>query len=186
VIEVEDILRVIPVLQRRQPGKFVGPIGPSHPVLSLVGQDVHVDAVGERLEGGAVTTGCRDPLFILCRIGPAGGRDEFDQHVAMGEGGLVVGERGDGSAVGLEGGRREKGSVGGRIRVRCALGQERIDGGIGKLRQVVPLPVPPLQSVAMRVIVDARTCGLRAPLGLPPAGPGPPPLLRRWPRGRSW
>src|SRR6266487_3740799 len=102
VIEVEDVARVVAVLQRGQPRQRVRAVGAPDARLPLVGEVVDVDAAGERLDRGAVTPRRRHPRLVLRRVGPARHGHELDQRVAVAEGGLVVAERGDRTAIALE------------------------------------------------------------------------------------
>src|SRR4051812_42769312 len=134
VIEVEDVRRVVGVLEGGQPRSLLLGVGAAYAGGSLVAEGVHVGAGGERVElcGGA-SCGAH-ARRVLGGIGPLGAGDVLEARVTMAKGGRVVIGIGDRPTVGLQ---ADVGSeVVGRIPV-----QQCADRPIVQVGQVVALPV---------------------------------------------
>src|SRR6266567_9284531 len=85
LVEVEDVVRVVRVLQRRQSGQLLGRVRAADTCRPLVVQSVDVRPAGEGVERAAVPA-CRcDPGLVLVRAVPPRGADELERGVAVAE-----------------------------------------------------------------------------------------------------
>src|SRR3954468_14113255 len=102
VVEVEDVRRVVGVLESGQLHSLVAGVGAAYAGGSLVAEGVHVGAGGERVElcGGA-SCGAH-ARRVLGGIGPLGAGDVLEACVTVAEGGRGVIGIGDRPAVGLQ------------------------------------------------------------------------------------
>ena len=122
LVQVEDVVRVVRVLERGQPGQLRGRVCPPHarPAPSSP-SDVDVDAAGERLQRAQRPAGApRSALVVLGGVGPPRGGDELERRVAVAERRRVVGHVGDRAAVRLQADGRQH-AVAGRAATSASM-----------------------------------------------------------------
>jgi hypothetical protein len=78
VVEVEDVLRVIFVFERGQPGQLVRRIRATHPFGAFVAERIDILASSERIESGGGTPRQADSCAVFGGVGPATRGDVFN------------------------------------------------------------------------------------------------------------
>jgi hypothetical protein len=102
VVEVEDVVRVVTVLQRTEPGQLRRAVRPPDTRLPVICEGIDVDAAGKRFDRRPVSPCRGHARLVLGRVGPPGGGHELDERVALAERGVLGTDLGDRAAVCLQ------------------------------------------------------------------------------------
>src|SRR4249919_2049375 len=91
LVQVEDVVRVKGVLERREPGQLLGRIRTSYASHPVVAQHVHIDPARVALQAGRALPGSGYSPLVLSRIRPAGGADVLERCATLAKRGRLVG-----------------------------------------------------------------------------------------------
>src|SRR5215211_2830168 len=96
LVKAEEVVGVVAVLQRLEPVVLLGPVGLADPLLTLLHQEIHIDARVVWLKGRPEVSGPL-PLLVeaLCRVGDASDVERMPS-AASAEGCLLLAHACDG------------------------------------------------------------------------------------------
>src|SRR6266699_5728494 len=161
LVEVEDILGVIPIFQSRQARELLPGVCPQRSGLTLVGHSMDITAARERFQRLSVST-CESYAFrILCSVCPTCAYHTLSECIPVTESRLLICHVGNRANVGLDIGAGHHGRVCISHPAVHTAGQKGPHGLIRQLTEVVTFPVAAHPMLLAGTIVHALQFDIR-------------------------